>query len=900
VKWFLKLIIVLVIVLATLFATTPLWFPNLVENRLPDGWLLEEIDFDYPGASGVDVNTLRLKVYQNHIPVTLTARGIHLGFRQLDTRISSLTADVHLAESSGDSGAITLDDFSLPVIEPPRFLSLPRFTIGQLSLNLHFGADRVIRSTFSELTVEPNADGGLHLAAMVGLDLGSDLHGRMVIDTQHDGFSASFRVPDNDPILNFLNVHIEQTGYPSHTKTRILADLDTSVIEPRWFESFLSPNTAGVPDHLTGRLQLQAAFSGKTSQHIDQVRLASDSLTLESENFRLEISAGLLAVQEDGKVDVSLSDPAHILYQSQPIEGSSLISLPGIKYTGEVEQNLNLRMTDLQLSHSVPPDPDSTSVRAQIDLSWQEATAFSYTTMDLEVAAESMSLSTSGTVSIEQQVIAFEQTGDLSLELDNLKVKLAADPLQLGLESGHFAMLGRLQTEFSLSDPEKSVQYLYKGPVKFHTPMIRLTTDDSNPPTVLEADEWFMDAEIRAQNGELVSTGSGSALQTRLSPQNASAEKLEMQWQQLDLFAMTGVLGTRAEGFGVTLDGENWSGFDLGATYTLSPNSVVEGSATIDFENGPSLPLNFKGNLAQEQWDITLPPNIFPLAQLPVLLQAGHVEVPEMIEWNSGSVEISGRIEIDDEMRAAIMIEGHEMALAMQQSKASGGNIGLDALYAGHLEANGLVSVEKIALAGGLEVLQLSTDLDLDLEGREIIGLNNIQAKLLGGQLNLASLRLVQDRIEDTVVDLTGIDLSRLLAYVDIDGLDGSGTLDISLPLGSDAEGVYVKQGTFGSTIPGHLVYINSNVAGDTPMTTNIGLQALENFQYQELSGTVDYRSDGSYEIVVRLEGSNPNLYEGYPIVFTLNIDGSLPELFEALFVSGDFEEAILEQIRSR
>ena len=133
------------------------------------------------------------------------------------------------------------------------------------------------------------------------------------------------------------------------------------------------------------------------------------------------------------------------------------------------------------------------------------------------------------------------------------------------------------------------------------------------------------------------------------------------------------------------------------------------------------------------------------------------------------------------------------------------------------------MSVEKIALTGGLEVLQLSTDLDLDLEGREIIGLNNIQAKLLGGQLNLASLRLVQDRIEDTVVDLTGIDLSRLLAYVDIDGLDGSGTLDISLPLGSDAEGVYVKQGTFGSTIPGHLVYINSNVAGDTPMTTNIG-----------------------------------------------------------------------------
>ena len=79
----------------------------------------------------------------------------------------------------------------------------------------------------------------------------------------------------------------------------------------------------------------------------------------------------------------------------------------------------------------------------------------------------------------------------------------------------------------------------------------------------------------------------------------------------------------------------------------------------------------------------------------------------------------------------------------------------------------------------------------------------------------------------------------------------------------------------------------------------NIGLQALENFQYTDLSGTINYQSDGTYNIAIRLEGENPDLYGGHPIVFNLNIDGSLPELFEAMFITGNFEESILKQIKA-
>jgi len=74
----------------------------------------------------------------------------------------------------------------------------------------------------------------------------------------------------------------------------------------------------------------------------------------------------------------------------------------------------------------------------------------------------------------------------------------------------------------------------------------------------------------------------------------------------------------------------------------------------------------------------------------------------------------------------------------------------------------------------------------------------------------------------------------------------------------------------------------------------------LENFQYKDLSGTLNYQSDGNYVLTIRLDGKNPDLYGGHPVVFNLNVNGLLPELFEAMFMTGSFEESILKQIQSR
>jgi hypothetical protein len=106
---------------------------------------------------------------------------------------------------------------------------------------------------------------------------------------------------------------------------------------------------------------------------------------------------------------------------------------------------------------------------------------------------------------------------------------------------------------------------------------------------------------------------------------------------------------------------------------------------------------------------------------------------------------------------------------------------------------------------------------------------------------------------------------------------------------------MHVKNGVFVSNGNGRLAYTKEGLAG-----SNIGMKALENFHYKSLSGTINYKSDGEYLMSVRLEGANPDLYDGHPVVFNLNINGLLPAVFESMFMTGSFEESILREIRNR
>lgn len=409
---------------------------------------------------------------------------------------------------------------------------------------------------------------------------------------------------------------------------------------------------------------------------------------------------------------------------------------------------------------------------------------------------------------------------------------------------------------------------------------------------VLKADQLFLETEVTPGDGELTSSGAGTFMNGHIEPLAASAARVDVSWQELDLLSLAGKFKTETQGFSADYDDETWTGFDFDVSYALLANTDVNGSGTVEFDAGPDIPIEFSGNAQTNQWNIRWPAATVEAAQLDGLLRAAHFELPESVELTDGRLEIQGEVVVGDEISARITIKGHDMGASMLESSARKAGFTLKANYDRAASASGPVSIETITLAGGIDVEHFRVD--LVLENMETIGLNNLSAEVFEGRMNVSSLRFAENRFEDTTVELSNVNLGQLLAFADIDGLEGTGALGFSLPAGSDQAGVYIKNGTFSAIGPGRLAYTKEGMAAG-----NIGLQALENFQYDDLSGTIDYQSDGVYRIAVRLEGKNPDLYEGHPIVFNLTINGSLPELFEALFMTGDFEEAVLNQIRS-
>ena len=114
------------------------------------------------------------------------------------------------------------------------------------------------------------------------------------------------------------------------------------------------------------------------------------------------------------------------------------------------------------------------------------------------------------------------------------------------------------------------------------------------------------------------------------------------------------------------------------------------------------------------------------------------------------------------------------------------------------------------------------------------------------------------------------------------------------VPLRYHAGSVEIEDGQLNSQGTGTIKYVPSATIPDNP-----GLQALRNFHFDQLGARLWYVADGGYRVESRLEGSNPDFYNGHPVRFRLNINGKLPGLFRAAVFSGDFDRHILEQLQS-
>lgn len=735
---------------------------------------------------------------------------------------------------------------------------------------------------------------------------------------------------------------------------------DETATHGQWLDALLNTSSAGRVTHTGGQLQAQAIFNGDQTRPLSQLSLnarqfqvdldgntgvidADIKATREAQSVLVEFvntadsGAGRLVLVDRNKTmetaikntvpeltrssdaapdaaanaELSLSSGSQLLLNlpENAAEKPSLSFSGGLALdysTGVSSVHMNLDDLSVAISELAQTDLNQASLTqaGQIDLTgnlvlnWKEKEPFSYANETLSVAANSLSLQAAGALAWSPGQISFQSTGQVDAQLPGLQAKIqtgdqatpgwiefSADDLQASQ-----AQLGFEVTGFA---PDTQLSYVFNGPLSARMPEASIFSSAKPEKTTLTANEFNLNVTLVSDQSQFKTDGNGYLSTAEVMPLEASASRLDIKWADLSLTDLTGTLDTKTRGFKVAVNEDTWTDFDLEASINLLKNDDIKGSGKLSFGSALSLPIEFSGNTVSGWWDINLPKHTLPINGLRGVLRSAQIEVPEDLRLTDGTISVTGLIQVHDQISAKLDLSGSEIAAVLVESNAQQASFHFDAGYLTDIFATGPIAVRHLELAGGIDINDLS--LDLKLENSQAFGLSNISAQLFDGQLKIDQLNYADTAIEDTRISLTHINLTKLLAYLDVDGLDGTGFIDFSLPAGSRGAAVHIIDGTFTSTGPGRLSYSKGDMAG-----ANIGLKALDNFQYKQLSGNIAYDSTGPYQITIRLEGSNPDLYDGYPVIFNLTIHGSLPELFEAMFMTGNFEESILEQIKMK
>jgi len=846
-KLLLKLFLILCLVLAGIYAATPLWLSHILARQLPPGWQLQEMESGYPGLGGINIGLLRVNGELGPAEIALTSSDLRFTYQGLKTDIGQLGVDIFLqASSTRPADGLSLDDLSLPVTNLTG--QLPQLSIDRAVVRIHKEsglpgvAGRPLQLGFDAFELTPRSNDSFQLTGEVRIAESLRFSDQLEVDVSPELIDAVIRFPSSNGPSPWLLVAMKQEKKQADTATRLDVVLNADLANREWLDSILAGATGYELTQLGGKLEVHGFFAGRVLQGIERLSLKTEDLLLMSDSGTLDLSTELLVHRDGEKLAVTLPTTASIHYQGKTVWIDEVLgeTFPALQLSPRPETSIETKISsDSGLTLLTGSNP-SASFKGDIDIKLQS----------------------------DAQTLNLQSTG-LQLEMANLKAPASA------------TAEGLVKLDLNMNTP-----------FSYHSGSLHL-----------DAKALSAKADLTVSDGTFFSTGSATTIDARMTPGAISTDKTEIAWKEVDLAKLTGTLEVGTQGF--TMQGlpmqdlptepgqETWSGFDFDVKIKLLSETDSSGSGTMNFVSGPAIPFEFSGNTGLERWVIQLPPSSIQLRDLKKMLLTVHQDIPSSVTLTSGSIELQGEIMVEDETSANLIISGHEAGASMSKSNARDASFTLKTVWDKTLLVAGPVSIKAFTLAGGVEVANIEAG--LKFEDDEHFELENIYAEAFDGQLELGNLQYSEGSIANTTIELRHINLEKVLAYADIDGLEGTGFLDISLPVGSDQTGIYIKDGIFYSTGAGRLAYTKEGVAG-----SNIGLQALENFQYKELSGSLNYQSNGEYLITIRLDGKNPDLYGGHPVVFNLNINGSLPALFEAMFITGSFEESILKQIKSQ
>ncbi|WP_193165894.1 intermembrane phospholipid transport protein YdbH family protein [Microbulbifer hainanensis] len=190
----------------------------------------------------------------------------------------------------------------------------------------------------------------------------------------------------------------------------------------------------------------------------------------------------------------------------------------------------------------------------------------------------------------------------------------------------------------------------------------------------------------------------------------------------------------------------------------------------------------------------------------------------------------------------------------------------------------------------------------IGLNGDQDLTLGNISAELLDGKLHSkAVVWNLAGEERRSEVDIEGISLRNLADEMDAENFAASGTLDLQVPLITGKDGITVEQGKVQARPPGgRLRYYGAfspEVLASNP-SLKLVAGALEDYNYRELSGTVEYPPSGDMQMALKLVGRSNSVAADRDLIINLNLENNVPDTLRSLQASRDLTEALEKKLQ--
>lgn len=267
----------------------------------------------------------------------------------------------------------------------------------------------------------------------------------------------------------------------------------------------------------------------------------------------------------------------------------------------------------------------------------------------------------------------------------------------------------------------------------------------------------------------------------------------------------------------------------------------------------------------------------------------------------AGTISARGRYSWPSAQQDSIRMQLEEVAAVYGDSFAAGLSGEISLQRQGELWiTNEPQAIQLDTLDAGLPIENIHFSLALD-EQQDLI-LNTVSAELLGGTLE--SPQLVWNLAGEerrSQIQIDGISLRELTREMEAENFAATGILDLQIPLITSAEGVTVKQGQVKARPPGgRLRYYGAFSAQMLSSNPQLKLLAgaLEDYNYRELSGTLEYPPSGDMQLQLKLVGRSESVAADRDLIINLSLENNIPDMLRSLQASRDLTEALEKQIQ--